>query len=363
MVDADLAAAAAVAVVVEEAAGQVDGADAVEVDGDPVVVLLVAVVDGGHGAERPVADVGATVTLGVEVTVRGSSGDTVADGEVAVVAGDDLVGADLAVDLTELVGEAVQLAAGGVAPVDHRVVVAFVVGVPPAGEDVPVHGEVVVDDVEVPGPLEVIEGVVDPAVAQGFGGRPVVGVTDPMGGDQFGGVALVTLAEHSEHAARSDRSVLGRVADEPQRRPCGSGHPHELVEVAVRQRRGLVDHEHRPGVEGVGVGVVVDEVPGDRFALDPGGRRECASGLALDGRADHSVADRLPRLSGGGDAGGLAGAGPSDGRLESVPARAPRRDQCALFLGEVRVRLERGGKCSSGRRGSPLGGGPWRRGP
>ena len=115
VVDADFAAPAAGAVVVEEAAGQVDGADAVEVDGDPVVVLLVAVVDGGDGAERSVADVGAAVAVGVEVAVGGAGGDTVADGEAAVVAGDDLVGADLAVDLAELVGEAVELAAGGVA--------------------------------------------------------------------------------------------------------------------------------------------------------------------------------------------------------------------------------------------------------
>ena len=83
----------------------------------------------------------------------------------------------------------------------------------------------------------------------------------------------VAFAEHPEHAAGGDGAVLGGVADQPQRRPGGGGHPHELVEVAVGQGRGLVDHEHGAGVEGVGLGVVVGEVPGDRLALDPGGRR------------------------------------------------------------------------------------------
>jgi len=99
------------------------------------------------------------------------------------------------------VGEAVELSSGGVALVDHGVVVAVAVGVPPAAEDVAVHGEVVVDDVEVTGGLETVEGVVDASFAEGLGGGPVVGVEDPVGCGEFGGVGGVAFAEHAEHAA------------------------------------------------------------------------------------------------------------------------------------------------------------------
>ena len=59
-----------------------------------------------------------------------------------------------AADLTDLPAVLGHEAAG--------VVEAVLVCVPPAAEDVAVHGEVVVDDVEVPGRGEVVEGVVDP---------------------------------------------------------------------------------------------------------------------------------------------------------------------------------------------------------
>ncbi len=83
-------------------------------------------------------------------------------------------------DAAEEVGEAVELLAGGVAPVDHGVVETVLVGVPPAAEDVAVHLEVVAHDVEVPGGGEPVERFVDPPFSQGFGGGPVVGVLEPV---------------------------------------------------------------------------------------------------------------------------------------------------------------------------------------
>ena len=70
--------------------------------------------------------------------------------------------------------------AGAVAPVDHGVVEAGAVGVPPAAEDVAVQGEVVVDDVEVTGGGEVVEGVVDPSGAEGVGGGAVLRVLEAV---------------------------------------------------------------------------------------------------------------------------------------------------------------------------------------
>ncbi len=58
-------------------------------------------------------------------------------------------------------GEPVELSPGGVALVDHGVVLTVAVGVPPAAEDVAVHVHVVADDVEVPGRFESVECIVD----------------------------------------------------------------------------------------------------------------------------------------------------------------------------------------------------------
>ena len=59
-----------------------------------------------------------------------------------------------------------ELAAGAVAPVDHRVVEAVAVGVPPVTEDFSIHGQVIRDDVQVPGRGELIERFVDPSLAE-----------------------------------------------------------------------------------------------------------------------------------------------------------------------------------------------------
>lgn len=107
MVDADLGASSDGAVVVEERPREVDGADAVEGDDERVLLPVVRVgSEGNDGAEGTVAHVGLAITVGVEVPVRGAGGDSVADGEPSLAAGDDLLFADLAVDLTEPVGEA-----------------------------------------------------------------------------------------------------------------------------------------------------------------------------------------------------------------------------------------------------------------
>ena len=77
-------------------------------------------------------------------------------------------------------GEPVELAAHGVAPVDDGMLLAGLVGGPPAGEGLAVEVELVVDDVEVSGGVEVVERGGDVAGPQGVGGGPVV--RDPAPG-------------------------------------------------------------------------------------------------------------------------------------------------------------------------------------
>jgi hypothetical protein len=76
VVDAGFDAPVASAVVVEERAGDGDGADVVEGDGDRVVAGLGCVVDGGDGTEGAVADVGPLIPGWVEAAVGGSGGVT-----------------------------------------------------------------------------------------------------------------------------------------------------------------------------------------------------------------------------------------------------------------------------------------------
>ena len=345
MVDADLDSAGGSAVVVEEAAGQLDGADAVEVDGDPIRLRSLRVVaSGGDGAEGAVADIGVAVAVDVEGPVGGAGGDAVAGGEAASSAGGDLVVAEFAVHLAQEVGKAVELAAGGVAPVDHGVVVAVAVGVPPAAEDLAVHGQVITDDVEVSGCGEGVERGIDVASTERIGGGSVAGVLEPVAGGQFGGDVGVAFAQHPEHPSGGDGAVLSGVADETHGGPGASGHVHERVEGLVVQRGGFVDDEDGAGVEGWVVGVGVGEVPGDGLALDLGGRREGAGGFALHRGTDDAVAGGSPGIGAGSDGGGLAGASPADRGLEPVAALAPRPNQVALFTGQMRVAGERGGE-------------------
>ena len=166
VVDTDLGATSGGAVVVEERPWQFDRADPVEGDDERVPATVVRVgAEGDDGPKGTVADVRLALALGVQVPVGGAGGDAVADGESSVFAGDDLLGADLAVDLAEPVGEAVELPAGGVSSIDHRVVESVAVGVPPAAEDVAVHGQIVADDVEVAGGFEVGDRFVDASLA------------------------------------------------------------------------------------------------------------------------------------------------------------------------------------------------------
>ena len=299
-------------------------------------------VDGDDGAEGAVADVGASVALDVQIAVRGAGGDAVADGEGSISAGPDLLVAEFAVHLAEEVGQAVELAAGAVATVDHRVIQSVSVGVPPVAEDVAVHGEVVADDVEVSGGGQFVEGLIDPTFTESLGGGAVVGVLEPVRGGQLWGVLRVAFAEHSEHAAGGDGTVLGGVADESEAGAGGGGHAHEGVEVAVRERGRFVDHEDRPRVEREALWIGVGEVPGDGLALDPGRGGERACRLALHGSTDDSVASGGPRVGARGDRGGLARSGAADGGLEPVAALAPLGDQPSLLSGQVRVAADRG---------------------
>ena len=66
---------------------------------------------------------------------------------------------------SDLAGEAVELAAGVVSPIDHGVVVAVEVGGPPALEHADVKADLVVGDVEPAGGLELLERAVDVASA------------------------------------------------------------------------------------------------------------------------------------------------------------------------------------------------------
>jgi hypothetical protein len=93
----------------------------------------------------------------MQVPVGRAGEDAVADGEPAVAVGGDLVLADVAGGLEELVDEPVELVAHGVAPVDDGMVLAGLVGGPPAAEGLAVGVEFVVDDVEVTGCVEVVE--------------------------------------------------------------------------------------------------------------------------------------------------------------------------------------------------------------
>src|SRR4029453_10544375 len=89
----------------------------------------------------------------------GSAGyDAVTHGEAAVAARGDLVAADVAGGLEELVREPVELAAHGVAPVDDGMRPAGLVGGPPAREGLAVEVELVIDDVEVAGGVQVFSG-------------------------------------------------------------------------------------------------------------------------------------------------------------------------------------------------------------
>lgn len=103
---------------VDEGAGDLDRADAVEVHREGVLVEC------RDGALSAVADVGLAVAVEVEVPGGAAGGDSVADAEAAAPGCHQLVLPHLAVGSEEGVGEAVEAVAGHVAAVDHRVVVA-----------------------------------------------------------------------------------------------------------------------------------------------------------------------------------------------------------------------------------------------
>ena len=109
---------------------------------------------------------------------------------------------------------------------------------------------------EAPGGGEVVEGVVDVPIAEGFGRGTVVGVLHPMGGGEFWCVVGVVFAEDAEHAAGGDGAVLGWIADEADGCTRGFRHGEESAEVAVGEGGGSVNDENRARVDGKVVGPV-----------------------------------------------------------------------------------------------------------
>ncbi len=270
------------------------------------------------------------------MAVGGAGGDLVADGELAVAAGVDLLGSDLAVGPTEVVGEAVELAAGGVAAVDHGVVGPVAVAVPPAAKDVPVHGEVVADDVEVAGGGEVVEGVVDAPLSQGLGGGPVVRVGDAVGDGELG----VWVGWYSQRTRNIPPAAMA---------PCWAGSPMSRMVAPVRSA--MVMRASRSRSDRVEASSTTRTVRASR------GRSWGSSWARYQATVSHSMpvaAARVraaspltvaptsrwpaagPGLGAGGDGGGgLTGPSPSDGGLVAVSVPAPRLDQGPLLLGEV----------------------------
>ncbi len=203
--------------------------------------------------------------------------------------------------------------------------------------------EVVADDVEVAGGGELVEGFVDAAFAQGFGGGAGRGGSGADGWWSARG------------CGRGWRSQSTRNMPPAAMAPCWAGSPMSrrlapvvaaMVMSASRSRSDRVDassiDEDRARVEGKVARVGVGEVPGDGLALDAGRGGEGAGGFALHGGADDPVAGGGPGVGAGGDGGGLAGAGAADRGLEAVAALAPLGHELSLLVGEVRVLGERG---------------------
>lgn len=117
----------------------------------------------------------------VEVAVGGAGGDAVPNSEGATAARGDLIGPEFAVDPAKQMSEAVELAAGAVASVDHGVIEPDAVSVRPPGEDLPIHREVVVDDVQVPRRREQVESFVHVTLAERFRRCAVLRVLEAVG--------------------------------------------------------------------------------------------------------------------------------------------------------------------------------------
>jgi hypothetical protein len=232
------------------------------------------------------------------------------------------------------VGEPVELAAHGVAPVHDGMPPAGLAGGPPAGEGLAVVGEFVVDDLEVSG--------------------GVVGIMEAVGDGELGGVGGVVMTEDAEPATGVDGAVLGGIADEPEGGAGPPGEPAQVVEVAVGGGGGSVDDEDGAGVEGAVWGSSWARYQASVSVGMPVAAARCGR-LRLDGGADDSPAGGVPGVAGGGHGGGLAGAGPADGALDAVSAGAERAHEVALLVGELWL----SGKGLVDGGGGDEGGAPW----
>ena len=108
----------------------------------------------------------------------------------------------------------------------------------------------VVDDVEVPGGLELGERDVGAPFPEGLRRGPVAGVADPAALAQLGGSLPVVLGDDPPQPAGGDRAVLGRVTDEPQGGAVAVGGGEERAEVAVADGGRLVDEQDGAPVGG-----------------------------------------------------------------------------------------------------------------
>lgn len=122
----------------------------------------------------------------------------------------------------------------------------------------------------------------------------------------------------------------------------GSGRGGEqCVEVAIADRRRLIDDQHASGIEHAPAGCVSGEEHGDGFGFEAGVGGELLCGFCLDRSTDHPVPGGSPADGGSVHRGGLAGPGSTDGGLDPITRCQPGGDETALLNAELWIRCQR----------------------
>ena len=142
------------------------------------------------------------------------------------------------------------------------------------------------------------------------------------------------VEEPGERAAGADGAELAVVADQHHLRPCRLGGDQDTQDVAVIGHAGLVDDDHRVGVEGSTVMVEAPQQRGDGAALDAGLAAQGSGGLPGGRRPEHPVAGGLEGVADTGQGGGLARAGHPDHELHPPPGGGDRPHGVGLSVGE-----------------------------
>ena len=135
--------------------------------------------------------------------------------------------------------------------------------------------------------------------------------------------------------AGGHRRVLGGIADQAQDEAEPLGLAGQVGEVAVAQRRALVDEHHHPGPE---AGVAAGDAPqdaGHRGVVDGGLVADDLTGGALHGGADDLVAGRLPRPRRRLQRRSLAGAGGAVDELDALARRGDGPHHLDLVVAQV----------------------------